>query len=60
MLYRPQVAFLECRRVVADAVFLLHASPVWPGLEAVPAELSCEQSIVHPSDGGAGGAQLCA
>lgn len=56
VLCRPQVAFPECRRVVAGAVFLLHASPVWPGPEAVPAKLGWEQSMVHPSDRGAGGA----
>lgn len=58
VLCRPQAAFPGCRRAVAGAVFLLRASPVWPGPEAVPAELGWEQSIVHPSGGGTSGAQL--
>ena len=52
----PQAAFAGCRRAVAGAVFLLHASPVQPDPEAAPAELGWEQSITHPSAGGAGGA----
>lgn len=57
VLCRPQAAFAGCRRAVADAVFLLHASPLQPDPEAAPTKLGWEQSIVHPS---AGGAQLCA
>lgn len=38
-LCRPQGAFAGCRKAVTGAVFLLHASPVWPDPAAAPTEV---------------------